>query len=154
MQLPLTDLTEQTHTPTQAPCASRSNNTTLSFSSTEKLYIFVLLAKYKQMQKKVQLYDEFLNRTDLLTTTMVAKDAGFSSAQSLNKKLEEKGILINQNKQWHPSAEYNWLITEDYCAYDLYSNEKAEPRLKWTSKGMLWMKANQNNEEKWKRLPT
>ena len=161
MQLPTTDLKEQACAPTQSRCTSRSNNTVLLNSFTEKQLVAFLIVEYMQlqakvneMQPKVQFYDEFLSKSDLLTTTVVAKAAGFSSANALNKELKQKGILIKQNKQWHPSADYNWLITEGYCSYDLYTDEKAKPHLKWTYRGMLWIKSNKYNEGEWKRLST
>lgn len=94
---------------------------------------------------KAEYHDEVLNKDGLITTTVIAKDLGFKSAEKLNQILNLNHILFkNQSGTWCPYAEYEWLITEKYADYQSYGAEKAKPCLKWTERGRKWITENYN----------
>lgn len=95
--------------------------------------------------EKAEYHDEVLKKDGLITTTVVAKDLGFSSANKLNKVMNANHIIFkNQSGTWCPYANYEWLIEEDYADYESYTNEHSKPCLKWTEKGRKWIVENYN----------
>ena len=108
-----------------------------------------LIAENEEMKPKAEYHDEVLNKDGLITSTVVAKDLGFNSANRLHKVMNMNHIIFkNQSGTWCPYAEYEWLITEDYADYKSYTNEHSKPCLKWTEKGRKWIIENYN---KWVR---
>ncbi len=95
--------------------------------------------------EKAEYHDEILKKEGLITTTVVAKDLGFSSANKLNKVMNANHIIFkNQSGTWCPYADYEWLIEENYADYESYTNEHSKPCLKWTEKGRKWIVENYN----------
>ena len=104
-----------------------------------------LIAENAEMKPKAEYHDEVLKKDGLITTTVVAKDLGFSSANKLNKVMNANHIIFkNQSGTWCPYAEYEWLIEENYADYESYTNEHSKPCLKWTEKGRKWIVENYN----------
>ena len=104
-----------------------------------------LIAENKELKPKAEYHDEVLKKDGLITTTVVAKDLGFSSANKLNKVMNANHIIFkNQSGTWCPYAEYEWLIEDNYADYESYTNEHSKPCLKWTEKGRKWIVENYN----------
>ena len=104
-----------------------------------------LIAENEEMKPKAEYHDEVLKKDGLITTTVVAKDLGFSSANKLNKVMNANHIIFkNQSGTWCPYAEYEWLIEDNYADYESYTNEHSKPCLKWTEKGRKWIVKNYN----------
>lgn len=87
----------------------------------------------KQIQPKADWFDEFMNSEGSYNSTQVAKLFKLSSAQKLNKLLNENKIIYKKGKSWLPYADVNksWykLIVGN-------SNEHSYSQLKYTSKGI------------------
>ena len=104
-----------------------------------------LIAENEELKPKAEYHDEVLKKDGLITTTIVAKDLGFSSANKLNKVMNANHIIFkNQSGTWCPYAEYEWLIEDNYADYESYTNEHSKPCLKWTEKGRKWIVENYN----------
>ena len=104
-----------------------------------------LIAENEELKPKAEYHDEVLKKDGLITTTVVAKDLGFSSANKLNKVMNANHIIFkNQSGTWCPYAEYEWLIEDNYADYESYTNEHSKPCLKWTEKGRKWIVKNYN----------
>lgn len=107
----------------------------------------ILEAERVELLPKRDYHDKVLNKSDLITTTIIAKDFGFPSATKLNVlMLENRIIYKNANGVWAPYAEYEWLIKDGYADYRSYTQDKAKPSLQWTEKGRKWIN---DNYEKW-----
>ena len=106
-----------------------------------------LLADNEQMKPKADYHDAVLNKEGLITTTVIAKDLGLTSAVKLNNILHRNRIIFkDKSGTWYPYAEYEWLIECGYADYQSYDSEYATPSLKWTEKGRKWII---ENIEKW-----
>ena len=98
--------------------------------------------KIEEQKPKVEYCEKVLNKDGLITTTMIAKDLGLTSAKKLNEILNANRIIYKQSNSWHPYADYDWLITEGYADYQSYDVDKSNPILKWTEKGRQWIVGN------------
>ena len=87
---------------------------------------------------KAEYHDEVLHKAGLITTTTIAKDLGMSG-KKLNAILYLNSIIYKQGKSWKPFSKYEWLISDGYADYQSYTNENADPQLKWTEKGRKWI---------------
>ena len=104
-----------------------------------------LALENKEMKPKVEYHDNVLNKSDLITTTVIAKDLGLSSAAKLNQVMYTNRIIYKGPfGSWCPFAEYEWLIKEGYADYKSYAKENAKLCLKWTEKGRKWIIDNYN----------
>ncbi|MBU5469171.1 phage regulatory protein/antirepressor Ant [Falcatimonas sp. MSJ-15] len=102
-----------------------------------------LLADNEQMKPKADYHDAVLNKEGLITTTVIAKDLGLTSAVKLNNILHRNRIIFkDKSGTWYPYAEYEWLIECGYADYQSYDSEYATPSLKWTEKGRKWIIEN------------
>jgi len=90
----------------------------------------------QEMQPKVEYHNEVLQRSDLITTTDIAKDLGMS-AKALNDFLMEQKVIYRRTPKdsFKPYANYQWLIVEGYADYKIYSVENSKQSLQWTEKG-------------------
>lgn len=105
-----------------------------------------LALENKEMKPKVEYHDNVLNKSDLITTTVIAKDLGLSSAAKLNQVMYANRIIYKGPfGTWCPYAKYQWLITEGYADYQSYEKENTKLCLKWTEKGRKWIMDNYNN---------
>ncbi|MCM1009203.1 MAG: phage antirepressor KilAC domain-containing protein [Ruminococcus flavefaciens] len=93
---------------------------------------------------KAEYHDEVLHKAGLITTTTIAKDLGMSG-QKLNAILYINNIIYKQGRSWKPFSKYEWLILDGYADYQSYTNENADPQLKWTEKGRKWIIEHINN---------
>ena len=59
----------------------------------------------KSQAPKVEYYDDVLSSTSTYTVTQIAKEFGWG-AETLNRKLHEKGVQYKQNGQWLLYAKY------------------------------------------------
>lgn len=66
-----------------------------------------LLNKIEEDKPKVSIFDRFLNSKGLYSSTQVAKIFKISSAQKLNKLLNEYHLIYKQGKSWLPYADVN-----------------------------------------------
>ena len=104
--------------------------------------IIQLNNKIEEQKPKVEYCEKVLNKDGLITTTMIAKDLGLTSAKKLNEILNANRVIYKQSNSWHPYADYDWLITEGYADYQSYDVDKSNPILKWTEKGRQWIIGN------------
>ena len=113
-----------------------------------------LEAKIEEDKPKVKYHDDVINTGNLIITTNIAKDLGYRSAQPLNKILiKNKIIFPKKNKDgklkgYEVTANYNWLITENYADYQIFKEKNSSPCLKFTEKGRQWIIDNVKNH-KW-----
>lgn len=98
--------------------------------------------KIEEQKPKIEYYKKVLNKDGLITTTMIAKDLGLTSAKKLNEILNANRVIYKQSNSWHPYADFDWLITEEYADYQSYDVDKSNPILKWTEKGRQWIVGN------------
>ena len=59
----------------------------------------------QEQAPKVEYYDDVLNSTSTYTATQIAKEFGWG-AETLNRKLHEKGVQYKQSGQWLLYAKY------------------------------------------------
>lgn len=60
----------------------------------------------EEFKPKVDVYDEWVSVKNVITTTALAKDLGFTSAVKLNRELELRGIQYKKGYCWYLRAEY------------------------------------------------
>jgi Rha family phage regulatory protein len=111
-----------------------------------------LQEKVTEQAPKVEYHDKVLNQANLITPTTIAKDMGLKSASELNKLLHNKGVIYKQGNVWHPYAQYEWLLTENYIDYKSYDDKEVAPQLRWTEKGRKWLMENFLNEYRYSQL--
>lgn len=98
-----------------------------------------LIAENKEMRPKAVYHDEVLNKKDLLTTTVVAKDLGLNAIQLHNIMKKNRIIYKTGSGVWVPYNDYQWLISQGYADYTSYPELQSLPCLKWTEKGRKWI---------------
>lgn len=104
-----------------------------------------LALENEELKPKAEYCTTVLNKPDLITTTVIAKDLGIT-ARMLNKVMNANGIIYKGAfGTWCPYAKYQWLITEGYADYQSYEKENTKLCLKWTEKGRKWIMDNYNN---------
>lgn len=99
----------------------------------EKILTQPLLNTIEEQKPKVDWFNSFLNSNGSYNSTQVAKLFKLSSAQKLNKLLNENKIIYKKGKSWLPYADV------DESWYKLVvgnSNEHSYSQLKFTSKGV------------------
>lgn len=106
----------------------------------------------KEYEPKVEYHDSVINTGNLISITNIAKDLGYRSAQKLNDILVNNKIVYRKKnkdgkaKGYEVCADYNWLITEKYADYQIYSDKNSNPVLKFTEKGRKWIIENIENK--------
>lgn len=94
-----------------------------------------ILAQTIEVQApKVEYHDMVLHSEKLISTTDVAKDLGMS-AQKLNNKLHELGVIYKKGKIWKLYSKHENKIPE-YCDYHI---NKFSQSLKWTEIRRKWI---------------
>ncbi len=94
-----------------------------------------------EMKPKVTYYDVVLNCKDLVPTSVIAKDYGWS-ANRMNKYLHEAGVQYKQGKIWllyQAHAEMGYTNTKTVVNQDKHGNDHAFPHTYWTQKGRLFI---------------
>lgn len=97
----------------------------------------------KEMKPKVSYFDKVMQCPDLLSTTDIAKDYGWS-AVTLNKFLKDKKIQYkNKNSNtWYlyqKYAEKGYASTKTNVYFGKDGKEHAKPHMYWTQKGRLFI---------------
>ena len=86
---------------------------------------------------KVDYYNEVLDSKGLISTTIIAKDLGMS-AESLNRKLNQMGIIFRQANTWVPYAKYQgngFCKSKTFPYTDQDGKQKTSIHFYWTEKG-------------------
>lgn len=94
-----------------------------------------------EMKPKVTYYDVVLNCKDLVPTSVIAKDYGWS-ATKMNKYLHEAGVQYKQGNIWllyQNHAEMGYTSTKTIVNKDRRGNDHAFPYTYWTQKGRLFI---------------
>lgn len=101
-----------------------------------------LVAKIEEQTPKVEYHDNVLNKENLLSTTIVAKDLGMTAIKL--HQILNRNKIIYKSKQgvWIPYKDYEWLVSEKYADYKSYTTANSLPCLKWTEKGRKWIIEN------------
>ena len=87
----------------------------------------------KERDEKASWFDDFLNSNGCYSSTQVAKLFKLSSAQKLNKMLNEKKIIYKKGTNWLPYAN----IPKDWCKLTVGNkNEYSYSQLKFSPKGI------------------
>lgn len=69
-------------------------------------------------KSKVEYHNSVLKPDNIITMTLVAKDLSMS-AQKLNNKLHELGLIYKQSKTWLLYSDYEHLVKDSYFDYDV-----------------------------------
>ena len=88
----------------------------------------------KNLTPKADWFDKFLNSNGTFTSTQVAKLYGLSSAQKLNKLLNDNKIIYKQGGSWLPYSNINM----EWFKVIMGSNDNHNySQLKFTPKGVI-----------------
>ena len=96
---------------------------------------------------KVEYYDQTLASTSCITTTQVADDLHIT-AHTLNRKLQEIGIIYSQSGQWHlkmPYKKWNLAGTRTYNYQSSNGEVVTKVTLVWNQRGKRFILALYNN---------
>ena len=94
-----------------------------------------------ELQPKATYYDVVLNCPDLVTTTTIAKDFGWSAIK-LNGFLHEHGIQFKQGDIWHlyqQYAEQGYAATRTSIFEGRDGEQHSREHTYWTQKGRLFI---------------
>lgn len=96
---------------------------------------------------KADYYDKILASTSCMTTTQVADDLHIT-AHTLNRKLQEIGIIYSQSGQWHlkmPYKGWNLAGTRTYNYQSSNGEVVTKVTLVWNQRGKRFILALYNN---------
>lgn len=96
---------------------------------------------------KADYYDKTLTSTSCMTTTQVADDLHIT-AHTLNRKLQEIGIIYSQSGQWHlkmPYKKWNLAGTRTYNYQSSNGEVVTKVTLVWNQRGKRFILALYNN---------
>ena len=99
----------------------------------------LLETQVAELQPKASYYDLILNCPDLVSTSTIAKDYGFSG-KAFNKILRELKIQFKQGGIWllyQKYARLGWTSTKTYHFTDISGQEHCRVHTYWTQKGRL-----------------
>ena len=94
-----------------------------------------------ELQPKATYYDIVLNCPDLVTTTTIAKDFGWSAIK-LNGFLHEHGVQFKQGEIWHlyqQYAEQGYAATRTSVFEGRDGEQHSREHTYWTQKGRLFI---------------
>ena len=94
-----------------------------------------------EMTPKVSYYDIVLNCKDLVPTSVIAKDYGWSATR-MNKFLHKAGVQYKQGNVWllyQAHAEMGYTSTKTIVNEDKFGEKHAFPHTYWTQKGRLFI---------------
>lgn len=111
------------------------------------------LLQEKELQisaPKVKYVDEVLQSASTYTATQLGKEMGFTSAESLNRKLKEMGIHFKQSGQWmltakHCGKGYTKTRTQTFTRSD--GSTGTNTITVWTEAGRLFIHELLNNQK-------
>ena len=101
----------------------------------------------KEAAPKADYYDKTLASTSCMTTTQVADDLHIT-AHTLNRKLQEIGIIYSQSGQWHlkmPYKKWNLAGTRTYNYQSNNGEVVTKVTLVWNQRGKRFILALYNN---------
>lgn len=101
----------------------------------------------KEAAPKADYYDKTLASTSCMTTTQVADDLHIT-AHTLNRKLQEIGIIYSQSGQWHlkmPYKKWNMAGTRTYNYQSSNGEVVTKVTLVWNQRGKRFILALYNN---------
>lgn len=101
--------------------------------------IFALTAQIDMNAPKVNYCDSILQCKELVTTTKIAKDYGFSG-RAFNRLLHELGVQFKQGDIWLLYQKYSslgWTQTKSHIYIDKSGQEHCRVHTYWTQKGRL-----------------
>lgn len=101
----------------------------------------------KEAALKADYYDKTLASTSCMTTTQVADDLHIT-ANALNRKLQEIGIIYSQSGQWHlkmPYKGWNLAGTRTYNYQSSNGEVVTKVTLVWNQRGKRFILALYNN---------
>lgn len=110
-------------------------------NSTLETTIAVQNQQLAELQPKATYYDVVLNCPDLVTTTTIAKDFGWSAIK-LNGFLHEHGIQFKQGDIWHlyqQYAERGYAATRTSVFEGRDGEQHSREHTYWTQKGRLFI---------------
>ena len=110
-------------------------------NSTLETQIAVQNQQLAELQPKATYYDVVLNCPDLVTTTTIAKDFGWSAIK-LNGFLHEHGIQFKQGEIWHlyqQYAERGYAATRTSVFEGRDGEQHSREHTYWTQKGRLFI---------------
>lgn len=99
----------------------------------------VLKMQIAELQPKASYYDLILQCPDLVSTSVIAKDYGFS-AKSFNRLLHRLGVQFKQGDIWLLYQKYasrGWTSTKTHNFPDRDGNQHCRPHTYWTQKGRI-----------------
>ena len=114
---------------------TRAKNSTLEST------VAVQNQQLAELQPKATYYDKVLNCPDLVTTTTIAKDYGWSAIK-LNGFLHEHGIQFKQGDIWHlyqKYAERGYAATRTSVFEGRDGEQHSREHTYWTQKGRLFI---------------
>lgn len=104
----------------------------------------------KESAPKVEYFDKALSSVGTYTATQIAKEFGWG-AETLNKKLKERGVHYKQNGQWilyaqYSSKGYTKSVTRTFTRSD--GSTGSQLQTVWTEKGreFIYHLLNQNQQ--------
>lgn len=110
--------------------------------------IEVLNTQVAELQTRASYCDVVLQCKELVTTSVIAKDYGYS-AKAFNKLLHELEVQFKQSDIWLLYQKYaaqGWSQTKTHVYYDDEGKPHSKPHMYWTQKGRLglyeFLKAN------------
>lgn len=101
----------------------------------------------KEAAPKADYYDKTLASTSCMTTTQVADDLHIT-ANALNRKLQEIGIIYSQSGQWHlkmPYKKWNLAGTRTFNYQSSNGEVVTKVTLVWNQRGKRFILALYNN---------
>ena len=101
--------------------------------------VAVLTTQVSELEPKASYYDIVLNCKDLVSTSQIAKDYGYS-AKAFNKLLKNLHVQFNQGGVWllyQNYAKLGWTSTKTHTYFDMYGYEHCRIQTYWTQKGRL-----------------
>lgn len=99
----------------------------------------LLTTQVAELQPKASYYDLILNCTDLVSTSIIAKDYGFS-AKVFNRLLHRLGVQFKQSETWllyQKYASQGWTSTKTHIYIDKNGREHCRIHTYWTQKGRI-----------------
>ena len=95
--------------------------------------------KNEVLQPKADKYDRYLSSKGLITITEVAKEYGMSGRE-LNEFLHKKGVIYKRGDKWFVYQKY---ANDGLAGYEVYmprENMEVRRTLKWTTKGVQFIR--------------
>lgn len=95
--------------------------------------------KNEVLQPKADKYDRYLSSKGLITITEVAKEYGMSGRE-LNEFLHKKGVIYKKGDKWFVYKKYANDALTGYEIYIPREDKELRRTLKWTTKGMQFIR--------------